>query len=110
MKGLSRNGSKTSKRSEMRKKLMCKETVLIGEAMSWSKTEPIYNEDLNTVHLNAGNIGIQWGLEYWTLENQIHLRTERFKVWFSNGWVFEWTIRKLNFQNGRSKLGHFIYK
>ena len=52
---------------------------------------------------------IQWGLEFRPFENRIHSKTERFKVRFSNGSVFEWTIRKPNIQNGRFSLGRFIY-
>ena len=58
----------------------------------------------------------QWGLEYRTFEFRIHMNSEHFKIWILNGSVFEsilWfesTIWKPNFQNGRSKLGSFIYK
>ena len=90
MKGLSRNGSKTSKRSEMRKKLMCKETVWTDEAMSWSKTEP-------TVRIWIPTIWIPEIFEYSGGSNTERSKTESIQkpyvskfgfrmVWFSNGW------------------------
>ena len=35
------------------------------------------------------SFNIQWGLKYRTFKFRIHLKTEHFKVQFSNGYVFE---------------------
>ena len=41
---------------------------------------------------NLVGLWIQSRLEFRTLENQIHSKTENSKIWFSNGSVFEWSV------------------
>ena len=73
-------------------------------------TEQIWKKIKILVHLFILNI--EFELEYQPFKIQIHSQTERLKFIFQIVKIldFEWsTIRKPNFQNGRSRVSCFIY-